>query len=179
MNFPRRAFIKSVGALSFLAAPKLLRAVPVQEKKLALYHIHTGEWLKEVVSFQGCINRDILPKLSHFMRDWRTNEIFPLDPLLLKLLLKLKESLPLSTHFDIICGYRSVATNEALRQQSKGVAANSLHCKGKAIDLSCARLSLKKIAMIAQKIGMGGVGYYPASGFIHVDIRSRPTAWGL
>jgi uncharacterized protein YcbK (DUF882 family) len=177
MDISRRSFVKSLGLIPLLGVPKLLRAIPAQEKSLHLYNIHTGEWFKEVVWTGGRLVSEHKNKIAHFLRDWRTNESHVIDSRLLELMLKMKDYLPQSSHFTVICGYRCPKTNQTLHQTRKGVAKNSLHCQGKAIDLQYKNISLKKFRDLAKKQNMGGVGYYPASGFIHVDIRERPCYW--
>jgi uncharacterized protein YcbK (DUF882 family) len=78
--------------------------------------------------------------------------------------------------FHIISGYRSPATNSLLHSLGKGVALGSLHLEGKAVDIRLPDrdLSLVRRAALAQQ--RGGVGYYPRSDFIHVDV-GRVRAW--
>jgi uncharacterized protein YcbK (DUF882 family) len=78
--------------------------------------------------------------------------------------------------FQVISGYRSPATNEMLRHRSEGVAAGSLHMKGQAIDIRLADVPLAQLRKAALAVGRGGVGYYPASDFVHVDT-GRVRAW--
>ena len=68
-----------------------------------------------------------------------------------------------------MCGYRSAATNAMRHRQSSGVASNSYHIKGKAIDFRIAGVPLTKVKAAAENLSNGGVGYYPTSNFIHVD----------
>ena len=76
----------------------------------------------------------------------------------------------------MISGYRSPATNEMLRHRSEGVAAGSLHMKGQAIDIRLADVPLTTLRNAALAVGGGGVGYYPASDFLHVDT-GRVRTW--
>ena len=74
-----------------------------------------------------------------------------------------------NAEIEVICGYRSAATNAMRHRQSKGVASNSYHIKGKAIDFRIAGVPLIKVKSSAESLRNGGVGYYPTSNFIHVD----------
>jgi uncharacterized protein YcbK (DUF882 family) len=56
-----------------------------------------------------------------------------------------------------------------LRRHSEGVAAGSLHMKGQAIDIRVAGVPLDALHRAALDLRRGGVGYYPASDFVHVD----------
>ena len=78
--------------------------------------------------------------------------------------------------FQVISGYRSPATNDMLRHRSEGVAPSSLHMKGQAIDIRLADVQLAKLRQAALEVRRGGVGYYPASDFVHVDT-GRVRTW--
>jgi len=71
--------------------------------------------------------------------------------------------------FEIISGYRSPQTNKALNKKSRGVAKNSYHMQGKAIDLRLPGVPLRAVRKAALELRMGGVGYYAKSDFVHID----------
>ena len=71
--------------------------------------------------------------------------------------------------FLVVCGYRSAATNHHMYLRGDGVAANSYHIKGMAIDLRCEGRDLSHVRGAAMSLKGGGVGYYPSSDFVHVD----------
>jgi uncharacterized protein YcbK (DUF882 family) len=177
LDLSRRSFIKGLGVIPLLGVPKLLRAAPLMEKKLILYNIHTGEWFKEVMWAGKSLIAEHQAKLDHFLRDWRTNDRHHIDPRLIGLLMTVKDQLPSKSHFTVICGYRCPKTNQDLRKSRKGVAKNSLHCQGKAVDIQCKDIALRKLRDLVKRQKMGGVGYYPATGFVHADIRERPYYW--
>jgi uncharacterized protein YcbK (DUF882 family) len=77
---------------------------------------------------------------------------------------------------DIICGYRTPSTNESLRARTTGVAKNSLHIQAEAIDLRIPGFDTLKLRRAALALHRGGVGYYPHSDFIHVDV-GRVSQW--
>ena len=70
---------------------------------------------------------------------------------------------------QIISGYRSPATNEALRSKSSGVAKKSYHMLGKAIDFRLDGVKLSHVREAAISLKAGGVGYYAKSDFVHID----------
>jgi hypothetical protein len=74
----------------------------------------------------------------------------------------------------IVCGYRSPETNSMLRRRSKGVAKNSQHTRGKAMDYFIPGVPLEKLRVAGLRMQIGGVGYYPTSGspFVHMDTGS-------
>lgn len=78
--------------------------------------------------------------------------------------------------FEVISGFRSPKTNAALRQKSEGVAAGSLHILGQAIDIRLADVPLPRLRAAAVSMSRGGVGFYSASNFVHVDV-GRVRHW--
>ena len=71
---------------------------------------------------------------------------------------------------NIICGYRSPETNKRMHRRHRGVAHNSYHTKGQAVDINIKGAPLQRIQQIAESLKIGGVGYYPKSGFVHIDV---------
>ena len=142
----------------------------VQERSLSLLNTHTGERLKEVVYWeQGNYILDALENLNHVLRDHRTNEVHSIDPMTLDLMAAISRKVDAKRPFEIISGYRSPKTNQSLRNRSNGVAKNSYHMQGKAVDLRLPGVPLKAVRKAALDLRMGGVGYYPKSDFVHID----------
>ena len=84
----------------------------------------------------------------------------------------------LNAVIDVICGYRTPATNQYLRNHAVGVAKHSLHRLGEAIDMRISGVPLERLRQAALALHLGGVGYYPESDFLHVDI-GRVREWEL
>lgn len=157
---------------SVLAAPRF------SSRNLSLYNLHTKETFEGIYWREGEYNEKALKRLTYVLRDWRNQKEHPIDPKLFDVLYRLNEKLGTKEEYQIICGYRSKETNEMLRAKSSGVAKNSLHCCGKAIDLRLHKTSLKDLRDTARALKAGGVGYYPKSNFVHLDVRGKPAAWG-
>ncbi len=138
-------------------------------KELALHNPNTGESLKCVYYEDGRFITDALEAFNHLLRDYHSNTSHPIDPALLDQLHELKKVLPSSKPFHIISGYRSPDTNAYLRRQSYGVAKNSLHMQGRAIDIRLEGVSSCLIRDAAVALSRGGVGYYPDANFVHLD----------
>ena len=173
----RRQFVAALAAaVPSLAAPRGLRAGTLAARKLRFAHTHTGERLTVEYFNGGTYVQDALATINHFLRDFRTSEVHPIDPGLLDLLAGLTNLTESRQPFQVISGYRSPATNEMLRHHSEGVAAGSLHMKGQAIDIRLADVPLATLRHAALTIQRGGVGYYPASDFVHVDT-GRVRTW--
>ena len=175
-GFSRRAFVAALSTtIPFLAAPRRTFAASAA-RGLRFTHTHTGERLAVEYFDGGTYLQDALTTINHFLRDFRTSEVYPIDPGLLDLLHGLNNLTSSGQPFQVISGYRSPATNEMLRHRSEGVAAGSLHMKGQAIDIRLGDVPLAKLRSAALAAGRGGVGYYPASDFVHVDT-GRVRTW--
>lgn len=145
-------------------------------RKLKFYHTHTGEKLA-IDYFDGKqYIPDALDEINQYLKDFRTGEAHTMDARLLDVLYQLQVKVDKPGTFEIISGYRSPKTNAKLRNKSKGVARNSLHMQGKAVDIRLAGFDTGKLNKAARSLSSGGVGYYPKSNFIHVDT-GRVRTW--
>ena len=140
------------------------------ERALSFYNTHTGESMKTVYWTQGAYVSQALSDINYILRDYRTGGVKEIDTDLLDLLFALHQKLESTAPFNIISGYRSPETNSLLNIMSKGVVKNSLHIYGKAIDISLPGHELKVLQRAAVDLQRGGVGYYPSSDFVHVDV---------
>ena len=177
----RRSFLK-FGAIAALTLPpsttlaNALRTTPPEnrtikvERHLKFDNLHTGEKLKTVYWQNGKYLPESLRDVNRILRDHRTDEVRPIDEDLLDLLNALSGNLETSQPFEIISGYRSPDTNAMLHSRSKGVASNSYHIRGQAIDIRVPGRDLLHVRRAALEMRVGGVGYYPTSGFVHVDV---------
>ncbi|MDW5264839.1 MULTISPECIES: DUF882 domain-containing protein [Acidobacteriaceae] len=140
---------------------------------LHLYQLHTGESLDVVYRVGDTYIPEALDKLNHFLRDYRTDTVKTYDPkefdVLHSLMAKLRRP---NGVIDIVCGYRTPETNHFLRTRaaSTGVAEHSQHIAAKAIDIRVPGVSTVRLRNAALSLHEGGVGYYPTSQFVHVDV---------
>lgn len=141
-----------------------------KERSLDLYNMHTGESLKAVYWIDGAYVPDVLNEVNYLLRDYRAGEIKPISTRLLDVLYGMKNRVESDGPFHVISGYRTPKTNAMLRRRSKGVAKKSLHMEGKAVDIRLPGCELKALRRAAMQMQMGGVGYYPKSCFVHVDV---------
>lgn len=139
------------------------------ERSVAFVHTHTGEELTTVYWKAGRYQPDQLLRVNHLLRDFRTDEVHPIDPALLDVLFDLQSKTDSDRPFQVISGYRSPKTNEMLRHSSDGVAQHSMHLVGRAIDIRLESFPTRRLGELARSMGRGGVGYYRASDFVHVD----------
>jgi len=173
----RRRFLWLAATASAAVAvlPKRLGATTA-EKTLDFDHCHTGEALSVTYCEQGCYLPEALERIDHFLRDFRTGEVKPIDPQLLDILHDLKEATATRKPFQVISGYRSASTNAMLREHGSGVAAHSLHMAGKAIDIRLSDVPTASLRDAALHLARGGVGYYQGPDFVHVDT-GRVRRW--
>lgn len=140
---------------------------------LHLYQLHTGESIDVVYRVGDTYIPAALDKLNHFLRDYRTDTVKDYDPkefdVLHALMTKLKRP---NGVIDIVCGYRTPETNNFLRTRAAntGVAEHSQHMQAKAIDIRVPGVSTVRLRNAALSLHEGGVGYYPVSHFVHVDV---------
>lgn len=138
-------------------------------KTLALQNTTTGDSLNVTYFEKGRYLPDALHEINHLYRDHLTDEVHPVDTALLDQLHDLQTTLGIKKSIHVICGYRSPYTNAHLRRNSRGVARNSLHMEGRAIDIRIAGVESRTIRDAALSMARGGVGYYPGSNFVHLD----------
>lgn len=175
MILPRRHFLAAAGVSLILRQPAL---ASTGVRSLAFDNIHTGEKLRVDYWQDGQYLPDALGAVNNVLRDFRTGDVHPIAPGLLDLLVALRRNLETAEPVSVISGYRSPVTNAMLRgeHEHSGVATKSLHMQGMAIDIRIAGRELSAIHNMAQSLRGGGVGYYPKSDFVHVDI-GRVRYW--
>ncbi|WMC11356.1 DUF882 domain-containing protein [Oceanimonas pelagia] len=167
----RRRFLLGLGGLGAAALmPKPAEAsLSAPVRKLSLHNLHTGEKVSASFWEEGQYLDEGLASFNRVMRDFRSNEVYRIDPKLFDQLFLLQHRLGKQGEIQIISGYRSPATNAMLRRNSSGVAKKSYHMKGQAIDLRMPGVELAHLRQAARKLAVGGVGYYPGSNFVHLD----------
>ncbi|TRC82171.1 DUF882 domain-containing protein [Mesorhizobium sp. WSM4310] len=143
-----------------------------ETRALKIQHLHTGEKAEIVFKRNGRYDQAGLKKISFMLRDWRRNEPTRMDPRLLDLVWQAYRASGSTGYIHVVSAYRSPATNAMLRSRSKGVARESQHMVGRAMDFFLPDVPLKKLRDIGLRMQGGGVGYYPTSGspFIHMDV---------
>lgn len=167
----RRNVLFGLGGLAaFSLAPKKVKASQSTIKRdLRFYNIHTQERQSGDFWVDGIYQPTVLTNFSQVLRDHRQNRSAPMDKNLYQLLFQLRNELNIDDEFHVISGYRSPKTNKMLANKSHGVAKKSYHMKGMAIDIALPETKLSHMRDAAISLNLGGVGYYPKSGFIHVD----------
>ncbi len=171
----RRRFLKmgaivAMGGISPYSAFGNIHGLLSPERSLSFYNLHTGESLKRVYRAKGKYIPEALDDINYILRDHRTDEIKAISITLLDLLDAIQMKFESQQTFHIISGYRSAATNILLRKQSNGVAKNSLHMYGKAVDICLPGCKLHVLRKVAMDLNGGGVGYYPNPNFVHIDV---------
>jgi uncharacterized protein YcbK (DUF882 family) len=172
----RVLFGAGIAILGSVASPAIASIGRANVRRLSFDNLHTGERLKADYWVDGEYVPDALKTINHLLRDFRTGDIHAVEPKLLDVLSTLRGMLETEADFQVISGYRSPKTNAMLHEQSDGVAATSLHMQGMAIDIRVGGRPLARLRDAALHLSAGGVGYYPKSDFVHVDV-GRVRRW--
>ena len=171
----RRALRLGLAGAVGLLVP-IRRAAAADVRSLALRSLHTGEFVRATYWAAGAYLRDGLTEIDRVLRDHRSNTVHPIDRRLLDVMGALRDRLETREAFEIISGYRSPATNALLVASTRGVASTSLHVAGMAVDIRVPGRPLAAVRDAAKALAAGGVGFYPDSNFVHVDV-GRVRYW--
>jgi uncharacterized protein YcbK (DUF882 family) len=169
---PRRRFLAGLalpvaaGLVGF-APWRALAAVP--ERALTLQSRELGESVQAVYFADGRYVRPALTDIRRLFRDKHDETQTDIDPDLLDALWVIQRKLAPRVPLEVVCGYRSPETNAMLRRMSRGVASNSFHMYGQAVDLRIDKCPVSVLHRFALNLEAGGVGYYPRSNFVHID----------
>ncbi|BBL71985.1 YcbK family protein [Methylogaea oryzae] len=169
----RRKFLGTLAAGiagSLLLSPEEVYAKAFGERRqLSFLNLHTNEQFKVVCCPDRRPDATTLHRFNEFLRDHRTDQIHTMDAGLLDILTAVTALTNSRGTVQVVCGYRSPETNAFLHQRGVGVAENSLHMVGKAIDIRLSDVSSKMIQRAGIALQRGGVGYYRQSDFVHLD----------
>lgn len=184
MTLSRRSFLIGLGAVaaSTLAMPasaapvKLASLIPAKPKSydryVSFYNQHTGESFEGLYRYGDQYIGASLHEINRIMRDFRTNEVHEIDPRLVDVMFNVQQGIFKKGGrgaYEVISGYRSPKTNAMLRSKGEGVAKNSYHLKGQAVDFRLKNFPTREIHKVALDLKAGGVGLYRSSDFVHVD----------
>ncbi|MBY6188638.1 DUF882 domain-containing protein [Marinobacter hydrocarbonoclasticus] len=177
----RRRLLGGAGATMMLAGlPGIAHASrqspDAPARTLSFYNRHTGERTTADFWGEGHYQTEGLGQLDNILRDHRVNEVAPIDRGLYELVFLLAQKLDYHKEIHLISGYRSMKTNEMLAARSGGVAKRSYHTKAMAVDIAMPGIALADVRKAALALQGGGVGYYPRSGFVHLDT-GRVRRW--
>lgn len=144
--------------------------------RLRLHNLHTLEDIDIVYRIGDNYQPEAIARLNYFLRDHNTQDVIAYDPrefdLLHDILIRLRRP---GAAIDVVCGYRTQETNDVLRASSQGVAEHSQHVLGHAIDIRIPGSTTARIRNAALSLNEGGVGYYPTTHFVHVDVGAIRT----
>jgi uncharacterized protein YcbK (DUF882 family) len=172
----RRKFLAFTIAATAMTPWRPAAALNEISRALGFRNLHSEEALQVTYWREGNYIASAISRIAHVLRDHRSGEAIEPDPGLLDLLHELRGKLATEAPFEVISGYRAPATNAQMKAQGRGVASNSLHTLGKAIDIRVPGRRLELVRDAALALSRGGVGYYPQDGFVHVDV-GRVRRW--
>ena len=171
----RRSLMKTLLAAAALTGTSFSIIKPAEaklrmpERKIHLYNTHTGEFLKTTYWAEGRYLGRELHEAAHLLRDHRNDDMHPIDPKLLDYLSTVTQRFGVQKPVEVISGYRSPESNSMLERTTSGVAHNSLHMSGRAIDIRIPGKSIRQVSKVAKSLRLGGVGTYHKSQFVHLD----------
>ena len=169
-RFSRQRRMALLSTLGLSIGPDLTSAsLSYPELRLNLYNLHTTEYVNTVFWENGQYSIDGLQMINNLLRDHRTGDVMPIDPRLLSFVYLVNTKLNNNHPISVISGYRSVETNRMLAEMNPGVARNSYHTKGQAIDLRIEGIETSAIRDMGIRLRVGGVGFYKKSNFVHLD----------
>jgi uncharacterized protein YcbK (DUF882 family) len=157
------------GILPLFPARSAYSAQNYQSWRIAFRNAHTGESFSGVYRVGNKYLPDAFERINYVLRDFRNDEIFPMDPRVIDLVKTLHDRTNPEEPLEVLSGYRSPKTNSMLRHVSTGVARNSMHMYGQAMDIRLPGYKTSRLRDMAKRLKAGGVGYYPKSDFVHVD----------
>ena len=174
MGMTRRAVMRAFAATAITAAPTFSQAAAFLRgagdiRSVRMISPRTGEKLDTIYWIEGEYITDAVKEISLFMRDWRTDEVKPINPKTIDIMAASHNLLDATEPYLMLSGYRTAATNAMLRRRSRRVAKNSRHIKAQAADLRLSSRSVNQIFKAAMACGGGGVGKYTRSNFVHMD----------
>jgi len=173
-GFTRRGLIRAFAATAITAAPTFSSAASFLRgagdiRRLSIRSQKTGESVDTIYWIDGEYITDALAEINYLMRDWRNGQIKRIDTRTIDIMAAAHNIMDTTEPYLLLSGYRSQATNNMLRRQSRNVAKNSLHIRGQAADLRLGSRSVKQMAKAAASCHAGGVGRYYGSNFVHMD----------
>lgn len=174
-NFVNGFFGALAGGAFMSAAPGAMAAsfsrsiLDTGKRHISLRHIHTGETFSGVYRIGDQYIYEAFEKINTLMRDFRTGDTYPVDPNLVDFLWRVNKKTGSKHPFQVLSGYRSPQTNLKLTRTTPGVAVNSYHMSGQAVDIRLPYYDTRGLRNAAVSLRSGGVGYYPNSDFVHID----------
>lgn len=172
----RRRLLQGIAGLAALGCLPSAQSDSGAGSRLRLLNTHTGEVTEAEFASDGRRNPAALGRLDWAFRDHRASRVRPIDARLYDLLAALAAAAGVPARYEVISGYRSPATNAMLAARGGGVSDRSLHMQGRAVDVRLEGVALGRLRDLALAAGAGGVGYYPRSDFLHLDV-GRVRSW--
>jgi len=169
--------LAAAAAASFAGIRATEDAIPNGDTRtLTILHTHTGESASVTFRRNGRYDGEALNQLNWILRDWRTDRTTKMDPRLFDIVWEVYREVGAREPINVLSAYRAPETNAMLRRRSRGVSEHSQHMVGKAMDFRLPDVDMGRVRAIAMRLQHGGVGYYPSSGFVHLDVGSV-RAW--
>ena len=170
MSASRYAGFAPAAAAAALAAPVPTPDLDLSSpRSLSLVNFNTKEEVTVTYWSNGAYHRSALDQLNQFLRDSRDSGTTEMDPLLFDVLWHTARISGYGGQVEVLSAFRSPESNAWLASVNRGVARDSQHINGNAMDIRFPGVPVFRIRQAARSLNMGGVGFYPRSGFVHID----------
>jgi uncharacterized protein YcbK (DUF882 family) len=150
---------------------------PAGDGKIAIYSYHLDETLVTTYRKSDVYDEVSLQRIDRIFRSRSDHKRHHVNLLLIELLDHLQDYFEADC-IELISGYRSPTFNETLAKGSRDVAFESMHVRGRAADIHIDEVTEETLAEYVRSLEVGGVGYYPAHDFVHIDI-GKVRNWNL
>jgi uncharacterized protein YcbK (DUF882 family) len=146
------------------------RLAPAGPGEATLRNNTTGERLRlKLLDDRGEATTSARERLAEFLRSGPDDRRGSVDPELIQLLDSVAGHFGRNREIIVVSGYRSREYNKLRTLQSRGVAKESQHLEGKAMDIRLEGITIMALRDFLKKLRRGGVGFYPDSNFVHMD----------
>jgi uncharacterized protein YcbK (DUF882 family) len=164
----RRSILQMLaGAVAFPRVGHAVAVAPTRSRRLRLLNAHTGEVFDGPYRDANGPMPVAMQDLSAFMRDFHSGAEISIDVAVMDFLAAIMDEIG-ENKATILSAYRTPETNAMLAKTTFGVAENSQHMYGRALDVFFGS-KMSVAVQVARAMQRGGIGWYPGSNFMHID----------
>lgn len=150
-----------------LAPSAIVAQVHDETSVVSTFELHSANTLESVTVryVDGVLDPHSKQQIDHLMRCLRTDSAKPIDPRLIDTLRDIAREV--DAPLWVVSGYRAPLNWRE----------HNFHNRAQAADIRVDGVPAWKLRSLARKLGVRGVGYYPTTNMVHVDVRDEPYFW--